>query len=369
MKMKKRISLIALMLALVMVLVACGGGTGTSSTPAGSSEVASGEQPAGEPIKLTLYSNSLSDERNPWLDEQAKKAGFELELVSGGGGEIYNRVLAEKNAPIADVVFGLDESMFFDLKEQNLLVPYEVDWKKDIPEEALIGDNLFYPLVEQRIFLIYNPEHVKGDDVPTKWEDLAANPNLKEKYKLPPNVTGGTNQKSILSILLQYQDPNGELGISQAGWDAVKAFFDNGYNIPDGEDAFQNMADGKVPINFHFISGIPASEEKAGFKASVVNPDYGVIVMREQIGIINKGDDKNYDNAKKFIEWFGSSETQGAWAEKFGSLPVNTVAFEKALPRVKELANATTPMKIDWNFVKTHLNQWMEKVELEIRTK
>lgn len=365
MKKHKKLSLLGMLLALVMVLAACGGGD-TASTEA-STSAGSGDG-SSEPIKLTLYSNSLSDERNPWLDEKATEAGFDLEFVSAGGGEIYNRVLAEKNAPIADVVFGLDESMFFSLEDEGILVPYDVTWKDEMPEDALIGDGYFYPLVEQRIFLIYNPEYIKDGDVPTKWEDLAANPNLHGKYKLPPNTTRGTNQKSVLSILLQYQDPNGELGISQEGWDQVKAFFDNGYNLPEGEDAFQDMADGSVPINFHFISGIPAEEEKVGIKVKPVNPDYGVIVMREQIGIVNKGDDVNYDNAKKFVEWFGSAEVQGAWAKEFGSLPVSKVAFESASDRVKELAQETTPMKIDWNFVKLHLNDWMEKVELEMRT-
>ncbi|MGO4936248.1 extracellular solute-binding protein [Fundicoccus sp. Sow4_H7] len=315
---------------------------------------------------ILIYSNSLSDERQEWILEQSESEGFNLEFVAGGGGDILNRLLAEKNAPQADVTFGMDESSFMQLEDEEMLVEFEPSWVDELLPEAVIGEGYYYPLVEQRIFMIYNAEFVEGDDVPTNWQDLAANPNLEGKFRVPNELGGGTNQKAVMSILLQYIDPEGELGISQEGWDEVEAYLTKGYMTPEGEDFNQNFADGTVPISYYSTSVIPGAEETYGYTATPVNPEQGVITMREQIGILDKGDDHDYTEAERFVEWFGSSQVQADWAVRFGSHPLNEVAYESTIDRVKEIVDATTPMDIDWNFVRENLSSWIEKIELEL---
>lgn len=359
--MKKIKLFLSMFLVVTLLLVGCGGNnqqTGTSGT--------SETESSGGEVKLTVYSNSLSDGRSDWLAEQAKEQGFALEFVDAGGGDIYNRLLAEKNAPLADIVFGLDESMFFSLVDSDVLVQYTPVWADELPADSVIGDGYFHPITEQRIFMVYNAEFISAEDAPKKWEDLGNDPKYNKIYRIPGNLTGGTNQKSIISILLQYQDPNGELGISDEGWDEVGKFLQNGYQVAQGESANDLFKSGEIPIGFEYISGIPAKEAEYEFTMTPINPEYGTIVMREQVGIINKGDGEDYSEKQRFVDWFGSAEVQSGWAAEFGSLPVNENAMDGVLPRIKEFAEATTPMKVDWNFVRTHLNDWIEKVELEL---
>lgn len=315
---------------------------------------------------VLIYSNSLSDERNPWIEERANAAGFDVQFVEAGGGEILNRLLAEKDAVQADVTFGMDESSFMQLVDEDLLVEYTPAWLDEIPEDAVIGDGYYYPLVEQRIFLYYNPEFMSAEEAPTSWADLANDEAYLEQFRVPHELGGGTNQKSILSILLQNRDDAGEMGISDEGWDQVANYLANGYMPAENEDHHQLFADGTMPINFYFSSGIPGVEEEFGFEIEPINPEYGVITMREQIGILNKGEDHDYSAAQEFIDWFGSAEVQGEWAETFGSIPVNTVAAESMQDRVAELVEATSPMDVDWNFVRENIAGWLEKVELEL---
>ena len=79
----------------------------------------------------------------------------------------------------------------------------------------------------------------------------------------------------------------------------------------------------------HFFKWFTRLEKEFGFKAGIVSPEVGVPTTVEQVGIINKGKDQDTAVAKEFIDWFGSAEVQGAWAEQFGSLPVNTKALKK----------------------------------------
>lgn len=313
--------------------------------------------------ELLIYSNSLSDGRSEWIEEKAAEQGFSLSFVDAGGGDILNRLVAEAAAPQADIVFGLDESMFMQLADEQLLVEHIPAWVDQTPEDANIGEGMFHPLVEQRIYMTYNPEFVGEDQVPANWQDLAENGNFE--YRVPGSLGGGTNQKAVLSILLQYVDEAGELGISQEGWDQVGAYLQNGYITPEAEDHNVNFAEGTVPLSFFYSSGIPGIEEEYGFRAEAIDPEQGVITMREQIGIVNKNAE-DYSAAQEFVDWFGSAEVQGQWAQDFGSIPVNMDAQDSMSERMTEIVEGTTPMEVDWNFVRENLDGWIEKVELEL---
>lgn len=350
--------------AAMLLLAGCGANTEATSDSESAAGASEGSSASGK--ELVIYSNSLSDERNVWLDEKATEAGFELEFVAGGGGDILNRLLAEKNAPQADITFGMDESSFMQLVDEEMLVHYVPAWAEEIAAEANIGEGFYHPLVEQRIFMVYNPEHIEEGQVPANWQDLAATAELHQKFKVPNELGGGTNQKAVMSILLQYIDEDGELGISEEGWQEVEKYLTNGYMTPEGEDTKQNFADGVTPISYTSTSAVPGAEEAYGFEAVPVNPTQGVITMREQIGILDKGEDHDYTAAEEFVEWFGSAEVQGEWAVEFGSHPLNEVAYEQTIPRVKEIVEATEPMDVDWNFVRENLSSWVEKIELEL---
>lgn len=354
--------------ASVLLLAACASGD-EAETPAGNDDDTAGESTdggSGESRQVLVYSNSLAGGRQEWIDEMATEAGFDMQYVEGGGGEVLNRLLAEANSPQADVAFGMDEAMFFELVDEELLVEYEPEWVGEIPDDALIGDQLFHPLVEQRIFMMYNPEYVSEEEAPSNWQDLSDMEEFQGRYRVPAALGGGTDQKAILSILLQYIDEDGEMGIAQEGWDEVEQYLANGYQTPENEEQLQNFAEGTVPLSYHFLGGIPNAEEEFGFDAEIVNPEQGVITMREQIGVVNKGDDHDYTAAQEFVDWFGSAEMQSAFVEEFGGLPVNESAVDSAPERLQEIAEQTEPMEVDWNFVRENLNQWVEKVELEL---
>ncbi len=245
-----------------------------------------------------------------------------------------------------------------------MLTEYEPQWSTELPENTNIGSGLFHPLVEQRIFMIYNPEFVEEADVPQNWQELSD--NGKHEYRVPTDLGGGTNQKAVLSILLQYIDESGDLGIAQEGWDQVEAYLHNGYMTPESEDYHINFAEGKVPLSFFYSSGIPAAEEEYGYTAESINPEQGVITMREQIGIVNKGDDQDYTTAQQFLDWFGSADVQGEWAAEFGTIPVLEDAQSSMSERMTELFESTDAMDVDWDFVRENLDLWIEKIELEL---
>ncbi|QED46042.1 extracellular solute-binding protein [Cytobacillus dafuensis] len=354
----KKIWLLVVALVLSTALTACGGNKESSK---GASEAKDSKDKS-----LVVYTNSASEGRGDWLTEKAAEAGFDIEIVEAGGGDIFNRLIAEKNKPIADVVYGLNQMDFEKLQTNDLLVPFEPAWINEIPEGSSDVDNFYHPLVEQRIIMIYNKDVYTEETAPKDWTDLIENEDFKGKYHVPTNLGGGTNRSVVYGMLMRHLDQNGDLGISDEGWKEIKTFYDNGYKTPEGEDDKANLASGKVPISFTFSSGLPGYEEAFGFDAGIVSPEIGVPTTVEQVGIINKGKDQDTAVAQEFIDWFGSAEVQGAWAEEFGSLPVNTKALEKATDEMKQIAEDTTIQEMDYNFISEHIEDWVEKIELEI---
>ncbi|MBD1381813.1 extracellular solute-binding protein [Metabacillus arenae] len=358
MKAKKTFLLVMSFMLVVSILAGCIGNKSTEKNTA--------TETKDEKKSLVVYSNSLSNGRGDWLKEKAAEAGFELELVEAGGGDLFNRLVSEKNNPLADVVFGLTQMDFESLKANDLLIPFKPTWMNEIPEGASEKDNFYHPLVEQRIIMLYNKDVYTKETAPKDWTDLIENEKFKGKYHVPGDLGGATNRAVVYGMLMRHVDKNGDLGISEEGWKDIKTFFNNGYKAPEGEDVNANLASGKVPISFTFSSGLPGIEKEFGFEAGVVSPPIGVPTIVEQVGIINKGKDQDTAAAEDFINWFGSAEVQGAWAEQFGSLPVNTKAVEKATDRMKQIGEITTVQELDYTFISEHIDDWVEKIELEI---
>lgn len=312
--------------------------------------------------ELVVYTNSLDDEKEAWLQEKSEGAGYDVSFVTGGGGEIFNRVIAEAGDPQADVLIGMDEGQFAQIQEEGLLVEWEPEWVNEIPEELLQGGSYYYPWAEQRIFGYVD----EGTETPESLEAVITDAAMVDSFSVPSDLGGSTNQKIVFSVLLQYLDENGELGVSEEGWDMVAQMFENGYMPSEGEDTAALLGDGTLTANYGFSGGIPNLEETFGFKAQPVNPEYGVFTMAEQVGIVNKGDDQDYTLAEEYAEWWGSPEIQQQWVEDFGTVPTLESIQDAVNPRTAELFEQTSRMAVDWDIVNEYANQWVEKIELDI---
>jgi iron(III) transport system substrate-binding protein len=347
---KKRGFLFVLTAILAFNLVGCG------STSNGES--------SSKKKSLVVYSNSVSDGRGEWLKKKAAEKGFDIQIVDGGGGEIANRLVAEKNNPIADVIFGLNTMEFVNLKNQELLEQHKPAWASQVTEGLNDRDGYYHSIVKQAILLIYNSELYDENTAPKDWSDLWKNKEFHSKYSAPKSLGGGTNRAVIAGILVRYQDPNGEYGISDEGWKEIGEFFEYGYYLPEGEDFYANLANGKSPIGPMWSSGIATREKDFGVKAGIVKPQIGVPYVVEQVAII-KGS-KKLEAAKEFVDWFGGAEVQTEWSKEFSSMPANEEALKNTSQDIKDLEKSLSQQEIDWSFVAKNINQWAEKIELEL---
>lgn len=351
---KKRWSLIGITAIAAVALSGCASGT---EEPSGGNadEGASDET-------LIVYTNSNSDGRGEWITEQAAEAGIEIEIVGLGGADLTNRIIAEKNNPVGDVVFGLNNMFFEQLKAEEAITAYEPSWSGEVPAEA--GDptdGAYWPLVEQAIATVYDENRIT--DAPTDEEDLWTDEAYAGRYEVNPALGQATPQLVLAGILTRYLDEDGDLGVSDEGWSMIESYYANGSPAVEGTDLYARIDRDEVDYGVIPSSGIAARDAEYGTKTGMIVPEYGVPYVTEQIAQI--ADSGNDETAQEFIDWFGSAEVQGEFAAEFNSMPVNEGAVEQANPEVVELMESVPRQEMDFGFVSENLGAWVEKVTLE----
>ena len=131
--------------------------------------------------KIIVYTNSGSEGRAEWLTDKAEDAGFDIQVVQMGGNTLANRLIAEKNNPVADVTYGMSQMDWQKVKSQDVLVPYTPKWIKETDDDTpfVDEDHYYNPLVEQRIVQIYNQDVFDEQSAPHTFSDYGRNPNTK----------------------------------------------------------------------------------------------------------------------------------------------------------------------------------------------
>lgn len=347
---------VAISLALVLGVLTLTGcqSSGTSDKTTGTTEAGAVDKSQ----QLIIYSNSQSEGRGEWLKERAAKEGFNVEVVGVPGGELTNRLIAEKNNSQADLVYGLNSLEYEKLKKEELLLKYEPDWAGEV--DMTLGDKegYYYPIVVQPLVLMYGKDY---KDAPKDWTDLV-DPKYKDRYTVL-SLGGGTSKTVLSSILVRYQDPNGEYGISDEGWEVAKAYIQNAHIEVTGEDYVGDVVSGTRDMTMMWGSGVLQNQTERGFEFDIMTPEIGVPYVVEQVAIISGT--KKAELAKEFANWFGSAEIQGEWSAKFGSIPAHPAAMEKTTDEVKGFMEKVKPQAIDWTFVADNVDMWVEKAELE----
>lgn len=346
--------LIALILGLVMIL-----------SVASVCAEATGADVKGTGVELTIYTNSGSSGRADWLKERAAQDGYNLAILEEGAGAVQQRLIGEAANPIADVVFGLNAIIWNDLISRDILVKYDApSWAAEVSEGLNDPNGYYYAIVKQAIVLAYDTNQVAPEDAPTDWLDLWNDEKFAGKYETPISLTGGTTRNVIAGILTRYVDENGDLGISDEGWEQIAKYYENGTLAESGVDLYAQIANpsSDVLMGQMWSSGVVQYDAQYGTKTAVARPEVGVPYAVEGIGIINGT--AEMDEALRFVEWFGSAQIQGEWAEKFGTMPANEIAAQKADPVQQDLCSIPA-QDIDWALVAANIDAWCEKITLE----
>ena len=263
--------------------------------------------------EVNIYTSRHYDADNLLYEQFTKKTGIKVNIISGKGSALIERLKAEGINSPGDVFFTVDAGNLANFQKQGFLQSIQSEIiKQSVPVE-LRGENDEWVAVAKRARVIfYNPELVsEGEIKDINYEDLAS-----DVWKNGIAIRSSSNMynQSLVSSLIS------NLGIDETEkW--AKGLVSNFARKPQGNDRSQIMAvankEASIAIaNTYYIgimlSGKGGKEQlNAAQKVKIAFPNQnnrGAHINVSGGGILKHS--PNRENAEKFLEFLLSEEAQ-----------------------------------------------------------
>lgn len=322
------------------------------------------EEIKGTGVPLLIYTNGGNEARFDWVVEAAAEDGFVVEYATGGAAEIKDRIIAEKEAPVADIMIELNAFMCANMKAAGALEQYVPSWVENTDKALHDADGYYHAISKTPIIMAVDTNQVALEDAPQDWEDLFKKEEFHGKYEVPTGLSGGTNRIVISGILTRYMDPEGELGISEEGWAAIGDFFKYGVPAEDGVALYAQISNPDSPVLYGAMwsTGVEGFDAEYGTKTGYVVQDLGLPNAICNIAILKNTE--NLEEAQRFVEWYGSEEVQKVIASEFSQCTTNQLAADSITGFMADV-NTAPAQEVDWGFVAENIDAWCEKIMLE----
>ncbi|CAG0986814.1 Thiamine-binding periplasmic protein [Anaerolineales bacterium] len=292
------------------------------------------------------------------IGEETVKA-FEAEnnakiafLKGGDAGAVLNQVILTKDAPLADVLFGVDNTFLSRALDADIFESYQSPVLSDIPDEFELDlSSRALPVDYGDVCINYDKNYFaeKNLSIPRSFEDLA-----KPEYKNLLVVENPATSSPGLAFLLATRAHFGDRYLDY--WKSLK---ENGVVVVDGWETayFTNFSassgrgDQTMVVSY---ASSPAAEE--GRTASIIAADM-CFRQIEFVGILKNG--KNKPLAQKFVDFMLSQKFQEDMPLNMFVYPVNKNA---KLPDVfvKYADVAQSPATMSPDEIAYYRDAWIE---------
>ena len=288
-----------------------------------------GVSPAFAAETINAYSIWPENWARPMFEEFEKATGIKVNFVRFSSGEALARVMAEKNNPQVDVLFGGPVETFAAGISEGVFEPYKPPSFAKLPARFRHPDGQWIAIADDPLVYMSNDKFLKEHNLkaPASWNDLLA-PAYKNMLQMADARTSGTAVTRIFSIL----EVNGR--------DETKAFDYMKKLRPNVQLYTKSGGGGTLPVGLGQAGGgiffiVDALDTKAkGYDVTISFPKEGIGTAAEGIALIKGA--KNPELAKKLIDWATSPAMQGQFAKyKINFVPANpAVALEPSLGEV-----------------------------------
>jgi len=263
--------------------------------------------------EVNIYTSRHYDADDLLYKQFTKNTGIEVNIISGKGSALIERLKAEGANSPGDVFFTVDAGNLANFQKQGFLQPIQSETIKQVVPVELRGENDEWVAVAKRARVIfYNPELVNEKEVKNiNYEDLS---NDMWKGKIVIRSSSNMYNQSLVSSLIS------NLGIEKTEeW--AKGLVANFSRKPQGNDRSQIMAvankEASIAIANTYYIGIMLSGKggedqlNAAKKVKIAFPNQGNRGTHINIsggGILKHS--PNRENAEKFLEFLLSKEAQ-----------------------------------------------------------
>ena len=325
------------MVALAVVAAAC---TGTAERP--------------DEIRLMTHDSFFVSEGV--LEAFTAESGLEVTVLrAGDAGEALSRAIITKDNPIADVLFGVDNTFLSRALAEGLFLPYESPQAGSVPD-ALRLDPAVTPIDFGDVCLNYDKAAFTDLEVPATLADLTR-PEYRGMTVVEDPSTSSPGLAFLLATIASFGDPGW-----QDYWRNLRA---NDVLVTSGwEEAyfsyFSGASDGDRPLVVSYASSPPAAilaDPTLPEAPTAVITD-GCFRQIEFAGILAGSEGEEV--AGELIDFMLSPRFQE-------DIPLNMFVFPAiagaALPPefVEHTVIPETPATLDPQLIEDNRNRWIEE--------
>src|SRR6266511_3649172 len=158
--------------------------------------------PAAAVDQLNAYSIWPENWARPMLQEFEKAIGIKVNFVRFSSGEALARVIAEKNNPRVDVLFGGPVETFAAGIAEGVFESYKPPSFAKLPPRFRHNDGQWIAIADDPLVFMSNVKFLKenGLNPPASWNDLLA-PAYRNMLQMADARTSGTAVTRIFSVL------------------------------------------------------------------------------------------------------------------------------------------------------------------------
>jgi thiamine transport system substrate-binding protein len=282
-------------------------------------------------------------------------------LQSGDAGTMLNKAILSKDAPLADVMFGVDNTFLSRALEADIFDAYQSPALSDVPAEFVLDSSFrALPVDYGDVCINYDKKYFEENDlaVPASFEDLA-----KPEYNGLLVVESPATSSPGLAFMLATRAYFGDGFLDY--WQSLK---DNGVVVVDGwETAYYtnfsaSSGQGNQPMVVSYASS-PAAEVFFASEPLTESPTASIVASGmcfrqiEFVGILKNG--QNRDLAEKFVDFMLGKQFQEDMPLNMFVYPVNQTA---QLPEVfmQHAQVADQPASITYDDIAANRDAWIE---------
>jgi len=284
---------------------------------------------AADPVNVyTIWPENYA---RPMFEEFEKATGIKVNFIRFSSGEALARVIAEKNNPRIDVLFGGPVETFAAGIKEGIFQPYKSPSFDKLPARFKQADGQWTAIADDPLVFMTNAAFLKSKNLkpPASWDDLL-DPAYKNQLQMADARTSGTAVTRIFSVLeVNKRDEEKSFAYLKKLRQNVQVYTKSG-------------GGGTLPVGLGQAGGgiffiVDALETKAkGYDVVISFPKEGIGSSAEAIALIK--DAKNLEAGKKLIDFATSAAMQSKLAD-------HKVNFVPANPEVKTEASLAAVLK------------------------
>jgi len=292
--------------------------------------------------KVTVYTSLETDETVKYLEVARKDLpDLQIDIIRLSTGELGARMLAEKDNPQADCIWGWAVTNMEQFIPKGMLDSYKAKGVEKLDKRFAHSKDLYAGIDMYIAAFCVNKKVLeeKGLPMPKGWNDLL-NPKFKGLIAMPNPAASGTGFLQVASLLQMYGAKEGK----EDGWEFLKKLDKNmGEYIKSGSRPAKNTAQGEFAVgcSFDFVVG---ELKKQGFPVEFVFPVEGAGYEVEANALLKGA--KNPKAARKFLDWAISENAMKAYSQFKLGVTLPGIPTRSDMPKLSEIK--LYPMDFAW---------------------